>query len=223
MNSFNDPEAVARYAENPPRLVPGFTALQRMTLILMEEAAPADAQILVIGAGGGLELKVFAEAQPDWGFTGVDPSAAMLKLAVDVMGPLGARVDWHEGYVETAPAGPFDAATALLTLHFLDTAERLRTLEEIHTRLKPGAPLIVAHHSVPDQANAREIWLKRFAAFAANSGVDREKAELAGRTLNDKLPIHTPEQDEQLLSDAGFSDVSQFYAAFTFRGWIGYA
>jgi tRNA (cmo5U34)-methyltransferase len=37
------------------------------------------------------------------------------------------------------------------------------------------------------------------------------------------LPIFAPEQDEAMLREAGFSNVSLFYAAFTFRGWVGYA
>lgn len=39
MSDFNDPEAVTRYAENPPRLVPGFADMQRMALLLLDERA----------------------------------------------------------------------------------------------------------------------------------------------------------------------------------------
>jgi len=41
MAPFSDPQAVARYAEGPPRFVPGFTDLHRMTTILLGERAPA--------------------------------------------------------------------------------------------------------------------------------------------------------------------------------------
>jgi hypothetical protein len=34
---------------------------------------------------------------------------------------------------------------------------------------------------------------------------------------------HLAEQDEAVLREAGFTGVSQFYAAFTWRGWVGYA
>ena len=60
---FSDPKAVAVYAEGPPRMVPGFADMQRMCLLLLAEKAPDDARVLVLGAGGGLELKVFADAQ----------------------------------------------------------------------------------------------------------------------------------------------------------------
>jgi tRNA (cmo5U34)-methyltransferase len=67
---FADPQAVADYSEGPPRLVPGFADLQRMSMLLLAESAPPDARVLVVGAGGGLELKVFAEHQPAWQFDG---------------------------------------------------------------------------------------------------------------------------------------------------------
>ena len=66
MKPFNDPKAVAAYWDAPPRLVPGFADMQRMCMLLMAERAPRDASILVLGAGGGLELSVFAKAYPHW-------------------------------------------------------------------------------------------------------------------------------------------------------------
>jgi len=79
MNGFDDPDAVARYTANPPRLVPGFADLQKMTRLLLAETAPADGRVLVVGAGGGLELKAFAQAEPGWRFVGVDPSSRLAR------------------------------------------------------------------------------------------------------------------------------------------------
>lgn len=55
--AFSDPQHVARYLEGPPRFVPGFADLHRMATLLISEQAPDDARVLVVGAGGGLELK----------------------------------------------------------------------------------------------------------------------------------------------------------------------
>lgn len=223
MSDFNDPGAVARYAEGPPRLVPGFADMQRMALLLLSERAPSDARVLVIGAGGGLELKVFAEARPGWRFDGVDPSGEMLKLARATLGPLASRVDLHEGEAEAAPDGPFDAATCLLTMHFISLDGRRRLLAEIRRRLRPGAPLVVAHHSIPGSGDEKALWLSRYAAFATSSGVESATAENARRAIGDRLPILTSEEDEALLRDAGFAEVGLFYAGFTFRGWVARA
>jgi tRNA (cmo5U34)-methyltransferase len=217
---FSDPEAVARYAEGPVRLVPGFLDLQRMAGLLLAERCGDEARVLVLGAGGGLELKRFAEMRPGWSFDGVDPSAEMLKLATRTLGPLGARVALHEGYIQDAPEGPFDAAACLLTFHFIPREERKHTLAEIHRRLKPGARLVVAHHSFPQGDGDKALWLSRYAAFAASSGTPAAQAQSAGQAIGARLPILSPEEDEALLAQAGFVDVSLFYAAFTFRGWV---
>jgi tRNA (cmo5U34)-methyltransferase len=219
---FADPEAVARYAEGPPRLVPGFADLQRMTRLLLAERAPENARVLVVGAGGGLELKVFAQNHADWQFDGVDPSTEMLKLAEATLGPLISRVRLHQGYIDVAPEGPFDAAACLLTLHFVASEERLRTLREIRRRLKPRAPFVVAHLSIPQGEAERELWLSRYVSFAISSGVDPASAANARTAIAAQLPILSPEQDEAILREAGFSDVSLFYAGFTFRGWVAY-
>ena len=221
MDAFSDPQAVARYAEGPPRLVPGFADMQRMVLLLLAERAPGDARVLVLGAGGGLEIRAFAEAKAGWSFDGVDPSAEMLNLAQATLGAYAARTRLHHGLIDVAPEGPFDAATCILTLHFVEREERRRTLAEVRRRLKPGAPFAVAHFSFPKGEG--DLWLARYAAFATASGVERAQAENAAAQIGARLPILAPEDDEQLLRDAGFSDVSLFYAGFAFRGWVAYA
>jgi tRNA (cmo5U34)-methyltransferase len=40
--------------------------------------------------------------------------------------------------------------------------------------------------------------------------------------IGERLPALSPEKDEAILHDAGFSDVALFYAGFTFRGWVGH-
>lgn len=223
MSLFSDPHAVARYAEGPPRLVPGFSGLQRMTTLLLAERAPDDARVLVLGAGGGLELKTFAESRPNWQLDGVDPATEMLKLAQATLGPFASRVRLHQGYIDEAPQGPFDAATCLLTLHFVPLEERRRTVMEVRRRLKPHAPFVVAHLSFPQGETERALWLSRYVAFAVASGVEPAKAESARAALGTQLAILTPEQDEAILRDAGFSNISLFYAGFAFRGWVAYA
>jgi tRNA (cmo5U34)-methyltransferase len=222
LSSFTDPQAVARYAEGPVTQVPGFHALQQMAALLLAESVPANGRVLVLGAGGGLELKVFADAQPSWHFVGVDPSAQMLKLAEATLGTLASRVELREGYINTAPEGPYDGATCLLTLHFLPLEERLHTLTELSRRLKPGAPLVVAHHSFPQSEKEKGRWLDRYAAFAVASGVPAANAKSAIAAISSRLPVLSPEQDVALMREAGFDVIELFYAGFTFKGWIAY-
>jgi tRNA (cmo5U34)-methyltransferase len=146
----------------------------------------------------------------------------MLAQARTMLGALIARVQLHEGYIEDAPDGPFDGATCLLTLHFLPEPERSRTLRELHRRLRPGAPLIVVHHSFPTSEAQKDRWLKRNAAFSAASGLPAAQAKKSVAVMKERLPVLSPEKDSALLQAAGFEDVELFYAGFTFKGWVGY-
>ncbi|SFV18531.1 MULTISPECIES: class I SAM-dependent methyltransferase [Bradyrhizobium] len=222
-SAFADPQMVAKYTEGPPRFVPGYNSMLSMAAILLAERAPEDAKVLVLGAGGGLELRAFAQAQPRWNFDGVDPSAAMLDLARQTLGPLASRAQLHQGYIDDAPAGPFDGAACLLTLHFVRSEERRRIASEIRRRLKPGAPFVAAHFSIPDGDDERPIWLSRYSAYLAASGVEPDKAVAARKAVDGQLSILAPEQDELILRQAGFSGASLFYTGFTFRGWVAYA
>jgi len=69
---FADSAAVAYDAAETPRKVPGLADLHRMTTLLLAEQAPGGARILVVGAGGGLELAVMAKARPEWRFMPID-------------------------------------------------------------------------------------------------------------------------------------------------------
>jgi len=191
-----------------------------MTAMLLAERVPAEGRVLVVGAGGGLELKALAEAHAGWRFDGVDPSADMLAMAAEVTAPHAARIRLHEGYVDAAPEGPFDGATCLLTLHFVPRDQRRETLAQIHRRLRPGAPFIVAHISFPQAEPERALWIARHVTFG---GTDPANVDSAKQAIATRLSIFSPEDDAAMLAEAGFSGVSLFYAGLSLRGWVGYA
>jgi tRNA (cmo5U34)-methyltransferase len=223
MDPFSNPTQIARYAEETPQRVPGYSDLHRMAQILLSEHAPPDARMIVLGAGGGLELTAFAKACPDWTFVGVDPSQHMLELAAKVLGSHRARVDLVNGYVADAPLGPFDGATCLLTLHFLSRPDRLAVLRDLNLRLKLGAPLVIAHHCHPHPGPV-ENWLARSVAFAAGPSCGPTAANKASaKTMAHHLTLLTPTEEEAILIEAGFTAPTLFYAALSFRGWVAYA
>jgi hypothetical protein len=132
---------VDTYAEGPPRQVPGFEGPHRMTAMLLAERMPSNGRVLVLGAGGGLELDAFAQAHPGWS---------------------------------------------------------------------------------PQSEPERSLWIARHVAFGAAED-DRAQLENARQAIATRLTILAPEEEEAMLREAGFSNVSLFYAGFSFKGWVSYA
>lgn len=90
-------------------------------------------------------MKFFSSANrtPAWQFVGVDLSEEMLKLARARFAAesLPNKIEFHQTDVHNLNDENFDAATCILTLHFVpDDGAKLAVLQAIRQRLKPGMP-----------------------------------------------------------------------------------
>jgi len=224
--NFVDPARVARYVEQgPPAFAPGHAGMLQMAGVLLAERVQQNGTVLVVGAGGGLEIRYLATAEPSWRFVGIDPAPAMLDLARTIAGPAaGDRLHLIESTISDAPAGPFDAATCILVLGLIpDDGAKLATLVETRRRLKPGAPFILVDQCIDRSAADADLRLDRYAAYARRSGVDPETvagARTAVAAMTSMVPAH---RNEQLLAEAGFKNIELFYLGMAWRGWVAYA
>ena len=224
--NFADPDRVKRYVEHgPPAFAPEHAGMLQMIGVLLGESMPGDGQLLVVGAGGGLEINYLAKVEPGWRFVGVDPASAMLDLARAVAGEAaGDRMTLIEGAAEDAPAGPFDAATCILVLGLVaDDGGKQALLEGVRRRLNPGALFILVDQCIDRAAPDVERRLARYASYALRSGVDAGTVADATKAVGMLESMAPDWRDEALLRDAGFQDAEIFYTAMAWRGWIAYA
>lgn len=216
------------YERGPRWFVPGYDASHVMAATLLSDRIGERGRVLVLGAGGGVELSVLAQASSGWTFVGVDPSEQMLAVADQKLRALGleARVQLVRGYIPDAPAGPFDAATCFLTLSFIpDDGARLDALKHIRRRLVAGAPFLMITgitHSADKTSPAFERQLRLYRAFARQNGAPEDLIATASEGVR-RLHALTPEREEALLREAGFGDVELFYAGLMIRGWSAIA
>ncbi len=161
---------------------------------------------------------MFAEAHPGWTFDGVDPSAEMLKLAATDSGT--ARLARDPASKATSAArrsGPFDAATCLsdAALHRLsrngDARRPMFTAASSRRALRAG-PLSAFRKGAGSE---RALWLSRHEALHAAAGLDPQARRSTRNAIRHANHILAPEQDEAILREAGFSNVSLFYAGFS--------
>jgi tRNA (cmo5U34)-methyltransferase len=159
-------QQAASYDEKWSRLAPLNGALHLLTSAVLAPL-PETARILCVGAGTGNEILHLAEDFPDWEFTAVEPSAAMLAELEDRAEEAGIswRCTLHNGYLDSLPTGePFDAATSFLVSQFiLERDVRTKFFRSIADRLRPGAVLIssdlAGDLASPEGRSLLETWM----------------------------------------------------------------
>jgi tRNA (cmo5U34)-methyltransferase len=224
--NFVEPERVRRYVDQgPSAFAPGHGGMLQMVAVLFAERVPDHGQVLVVGAGGGLETRYLASVEIGWRFVGIDPAAPMLDLARAIAGAAaGDRLRLIKGTVRDAPAGLFDAATCILVMGLVpDDGSKLDLLREVRRRLKPAAPFILVDQCIDRSAPDFQLRLERYAEYARRSGVDLgtvASAKAAVEALESMVPAW---RNEQLLAEAGFRDSEVFYVGMAWRGWVAYS
>ncbi|MFI5324528.1 MAG: class I SAM-dependent methyltransferase, partial [Thermodesulfobacteriota bacterium] len=139
---FNERAGV--YDEDIHKIIPGYTALHETARHLLETSLPEDAFLLVAGMGTGNETLACARRKPEWRFTGFDIAANMIKTSAEkiVKHRLEERVELIRGTIEEVFQESFDAATALLVMHFIPYDSKIEFLKGLNLRLNPSGVLI---------------------------------------------------------------------------------
>ena len=120
-----------------------------------------------------------------------------------------------------APQGPYDAATSLLTLHFMeDNGEKLDALKAVRARLRPKAPFVLVDLCMDRTADDFDLRRNRYSTFALDSGAAKEDVERTHDRLREVLKTVSAARNEELLREAGFSATELFYAGLSWRGWV---
>lgn len=203
--------------------VPGYESIFNMAVALLDASVSEQAHLLIVAAGGGMELITFGQAQPHWLLTGVDPSAKMLATAQEKVAIHGLtnRVKLHQGLTHELPLTPlYDAATCILATHFLpDDGAKLSLLQSISQRLKLGAKFILVDLCEEKGSERFNDFLIAYKYHARNLGMSPEIIEEAASNI---LHLHyiSEERTIELLQEANFSKITRFFTALWFRGWI---
>lgn len=201
--------------------VPAYDQLFSMADSFFSLPKKSSPHLLVVGAGGGAELLYFSQTHPTWFLTGVDPSEQMLKIASQKIQQAGTenRVLFHQGFVHQLPTdSKFDMATCILVLQFLpDDQAKLNLLMSVANRLKRGAPFILVSIYGDKQSTKFKKVFTAWKEHFRSHGINPEKSEDVQRILN--MPLITEERIQELLEEAGFQNIVNFYSAYQVSGW----
>jgi tRNA (cmo5U34)-methyltransferase len=217
-----DEERAASYDQGNAKFAPINGALHFLIRVVLSDL-PANAQILCVGVGTGLELLYLAQAFPKWQFTAVEPAAPMLNLCHQRAEENGitSRITFHEGYLDSLPATDlFDAATCLFVSHFLRQPEdRCQFFSQIASRLRPNGYLVNAalasDRSSSNYENLLEVWLR----MLKSSGMPIEQiAQIPASFSRDIAMLPLPEV-ESIMASSGFNAPVLFFQTLLIHAW----
>ncbi len=205
-------------------VIPGYEALHTMANSFFHSKLSEKANLLIVGAGTGMELVTFAKSNSKWHMLGVEPSTSMLAIAQQKIEQHGLsdRVKLHHGYTHELPATPlYDGATCILVMHFVpDDGSKLVLLQSIAQRLKSEAYFILVDMFGDQGTETFEQFSSVWKIHGQEMGMNPEKMVEMLETA--RKGIHSiPEQRVfELLQSAGFGNIVRFYTAFWYGGWI---
>ena len=160
----------------------------------------ADACILDLGCGTGLELGYYFETVPTAKVTGIDLAPGMLE-ALRQKFP-DKRLTLIAGSYFDVPLeeGAFDAAVSVESLHHFTQAEKIPLYEKVHAALKPGGFLILTDYFAASEEEERS-------RRAECLRLKREQGIQDDELYHYDTPLTVDHEREALLS-AGFSTVA---------------
>lgn len=202
-------------------------AINNGLYFLMESvlaSLPKAAHILCVGAGTGKELIYLAERFPQWLFTAVEPSAAMLNVCrqrVEERGMLN-RCFFHEGYLDSLPGREkYNAATCFLVSQFiLEEPVRVGFFREIADRLTTDGVLVSADLASGADSATYPALMLAWMNMMAGADISVEKQNKMKAAYAKDVAILPPQQIASLIQAAGFDMPVQFYQAGLIHAWF---
>ncbi|WFA05565.1 class I SAM-dependent methyltransferase [Bacillus sp. HSf4] len=218
---WNHPD-VQQYEKKIALKIPCYHMLyDMMDRLLTVRLDQDEADVLVVGAGGGQELLTLGRRHPNWSYTGVDPSAHMLNLARHRLknARLQLKADFIEGEVKKLEREhQYDAATCMLVLHFV--RDKRTFLQNIAARLTEGAPFFLAAIQGDLDSESFRWQMEAWKEHMLGNGISEPEWESFAASIGRQSHPVPAEEAEALLKESGFTNVTRFFSAYLIDGWF---
>lgn len=215
--------SAATYDKTWEKLAPVNDSLHLLMGAILSQL-PEKAKILCVGAGTGAEIIYMAKKFPQWTFTAVDPSAAMLDVCRRRLRELGFenRCEFYADYLENIfLPNDYDAATSILVSQFINDKEsRISFFRNIAAKLKQGGILINADLSGDITSFDYEQLLAIWAQMMAEGNVQTQTVENIRQTHKSGISFLSPQEVAGIIETAGFDKPTQFYQMAFIHGWV---
>jgi tRNA (cmo5U34)-methyltransferase len=221
--SFDDATA-AVFDDMVNRSVPLYGEVQRMTSEIAADFAVAGTKLFDLGCATATSLLSLDRAvDPAVRFVGVDNSPEMLAKARDKLVGYGVTRD-YELLVADLERGPVvhDASVVLMnfTLQFIRPLYRERVIRDVYNGMNDQGCLIIVEKLILGDGLFNRLFIRYYYDMKRRQGYsDLEIAQKREALENVLIPFR-PEENRELVANAGFRHVEEFFRWYNFCGLV---
>ncbi len=217
--NFHSEVVVASYDDHIRKLIPGYELVHQQIEAILSTELPENAHILIVGCGTGYELSYLLQQHPNWTFTAIDPSAAMLEQARKQLASIGAeqRVQFIQCTTqELDQQNSFDAALAILVIHFIPEPQKSDFFQAIYQGLKAGGIGLTYDLMQPEDENELKVMQK----MAQQTGLSVQQSENMLARLQQDFFLISVEDSNELLTKVGFKQRKIYSQIMNYCGFL---
>lgn len=217
--NFHSEVVVASYDDHIRKLIPGYELVHQQIEAILSTELPETAHILVVGCGTGYELSYLLQQHPNWTFTAIDPSAAMLGQARKHLASIGVeqRVQFIQCTIqELDQQNTYDAALAILVAHFIPEPQKSDFFQAIYHNLKAGGIVLTYDLMQPEGENELKVMQK----MAQQTGLSVQQSENMMARLQQDFFLISVENLNELLTKVGFKQHKIYSQIMNYYGFL---
>ncbi len=216
--NFHSEVVVVSYDDHIRKLIPGYELVHQQIEAILSTELPETAHMLIVGCGTGYELSYLLEQHPDWTFTAIDPSFAMLEQARKNLNSIDQqRVQLIQSTIQELPhLDTFDAALAILVAHFIPNSEKNGFFQAIYQCLKTNGLALTYDLMQPEDHQDIKIMQK----LAQQTGLSMVQSSKMIERLKQDFHLLSAHNFTALLTKVGFKQCKIYCQIMNYHGFL---
>lgn len=206
------------------RSVPYYDEIQRMSCELAQDFAQPNSNIYDLGCATGTTFSMLhPHLDPSVTFIGVDNAQPMLDKAKEKLSQVAAtrQVLLKHSDIE----GDYQIENAsvvmmILTLQFVRPLYRHKIVERIYNGMNDNSALIIVEKLLSSHTTLNRLFIDHYYDYKRRNGYSETEIIQKREALENVLIPYRMEENVELLKNAGFRHVEDYFRWYNFSGII---
>lgn len=219
-----DTRTAAVFDDMVSRSVPFYEEIQRMTCELSAEFAQPGTNLYDLGCATGTTFMTLdAAVDPSVRFVGIDNSSDMLAKATRKLSELRPgrtydliEADLHSQFlIENA-----SVVLLVLTLQFVRPLYRDKLVRRVADAIPENGALILVEKLTSSHTLLNRLFIKHYYDYKKRNGYSEVEIAQKREALENVLIPYRPEENAEMLLEAGFRHCEEFFRWYNFCGIV---